>query len=338
MVSHTIGTVLGPIVLGTNINFFLFGIVLYQFASYLSRTSSLRALSRQNPYALNAINYKPDPWPVRAIVYWLMVLDTYHTAVCAYMQWQYTIDHFGDPQILELATWPYASTPIVTILASVTVQCFLAWRIRIITKRNVWFVIIVFLSIVQGLAGLGTGIGALWVSDISRFYELEPVAGVWFCAQVACDMVITTTLILTLNKERTGFKHTDSVINRLIRGAFETAVFATVFCVLDMAMFFAESGNNLHLAFALPMGRIYSNTLLATLNSRQAHREALASSSFDPWVWVGSGPGLGRGQSRRGWGEYRPEGPGVLSGVLGEKISGEGIVRSSFSAPLCARG
>ncbi|KZO90130.1 hypothetical protein CALVIDRAFT_523162 [Calocera viscosa TUFC12733] len=310
----TLGTVLGPIVLGTNLNYLLFGIVIYQFASYLSHSSAQLALSRHNPYALHSFHFKPDPWPVRVVVYALMALDTYHTAVCGYMQWQYTINHFGDPGILQLATWPYASTPIVTVIASVTVQCFLAWRIRIITNRNVWFALIVTLSIIQGLAGLGTGIGALWLSDISLFYQLEPIAGVWFCTQVACDLLITTTLILTLNKERTGFKYTDSTINRLIRVAVETAAFATIFCVLDMTMFFAESGNNLHLAFALPMGRIYSNTLLATLNSRGTQRELLASP--DPG-WPGAG--------RRGWAEFRR---GVADlGVFspGEDKMGEGI-------------
>jgi hypothetical protein len=85
MVSHTIGTVLGPIVIGTNINFLLFGIVVYQFASYLSHTSALSALSRQNPYAVQSFYYKPDPWPVRLIVFMLFGLDTVQSALCGYM-------------------------------------------------------------------------------------------------------------------------------------------------------------------------------------------------------------------------------------------------------------
>jgi len=85
----------------------------------------------------------------------------------------------------------------------------------------------------------------------------------------------TATCICTIRR----FKHTDNMINRLIRGAFETSVFATIFCAYDMAMFFAESGNNLHSMFVSSPWAAFTPTRSSPRSHRcQAHREALAAS------------------------------------------------------------
>ena len=41
-----------------------------------------------------------------------MILDTFHTAVTAYMLWDFTVDNFGQFEIYRALPWTYSTTPI----------------------------------------------------------------------------------------------------------------------------------------------------------------------------------------------------------------------------------
>ncbi|KAG5340922.1 hypothetical protein C0989_012545 [Termitomyces sp. Mn162] len=71
-----------------------------------------------------------------------------------------------------------------------------------------------------------------------------------------------------IRESRTGFRKTDTIINRLIRGAIQTGLFASMFALADLFSFVLHGDTNLYAMFAYPIGRIYTNTLLDTLNAR----------------------------------------------------------------------
>jgi len=96
---------------------------------------------------------------------------------------------------------------------------------------------------------------------------------------VFTDVLITATLFFFLRRSKTGFSKTDTIIERLIRTAIETAAVGAIFCVLDVIVFTTKGDTNLHFFFALPQGRIYTNTLMLTLNSRSGLREHLHSNN-----------------------------------------------------------
>ena len=93
-------------------------------------------------------------------------------------------------------------------------------------------------------------------------------------------------MIFVLSRSRTGFRKTDTIINRLIRGAIQTGLFASIFALADLFSFVLHGDTNLYAMFAFPIGRIYTNvspfdkkgntgivnrdqqTLLDTLNAR----------------------------------------------------------------------
>ncbi|KAG6845362.1 hypothetical protein H0H87_010471 [Tephrocybe sp. NHM501043] len=80
--------------------------------------------------------------------------------------------------------------------------------------------------------------------------------------------VRSVVLSFVLSRSRTGFRKTDSIINRLIRGAIQTGLFASIFALADLFSFVLHGDTNLYAMFAYPIGRIYTNTLLDTLNAR----------------------------------------------------------------------
>jgi hypothetical protein len=100
------------------------------------------------------------------------------------------------------------------------------------------------------------------------------------------------TLITILTLSRTGFRKTDTVLNRLIRGAIQTGLFAGIFSLGDLITFVRLPTTNLYGMFAIPIGRIYTNvsvvgamraainkrlkTLLDTLLSREELKAQMA--------------------------------------------------------------
>ncbi|TFY79137.1 hypothetical protein EWM64_g4878 [Hericium alpestre] len=156
---------------------------------------------------------------------------------------------------------------------------FLAWRIRQLSHSLWLFAIIAVFSFGQGALGCAGAIGALQTPNINQFTHLIPVVDSWLAIAVLTDGMITILLSRYLWLSRTGRSRTDRVIWRIIRSAVETAAFSSVFCIMDLVCFTVLQSTNFHLIFALPMGRLYSATLMTTLNNRVSLRHQFDQNS-----------------------------------------------------------
>jgi hypothetical protein len=67
------------------------------------------------------------------------------------------------------------------------------------------------------------------------------------------------TLVIVFSRSRTGFRKTDSVLKRLIRGAIQTGLFAGIFSMADLITFIVLPNTELYAMFTIPIGRIYTN-------------------------------------------------------------------------------
>jgi len=116
--------------------------------------------------------------------------------------------------------------------------------------------------------GLYAGIESGVIDQVKNFAPLTPFVICWLGFSTAADLSITAVLSIVLSRSRTGFRRTDTIVNRLIRGAIQTGLFASMFALADLFSFVLHRDTLLYAMFAYPIGRIYSNTLLDTLNSR----------------------------------------------------------------------
>ncbi|TFK37449.1 hypothetical protein BDQ12DRAFT_724281 [Crucibulum laeve] len=103
---------------------------------------------------------------------------------------------------------------------------------------------------------------------VTHFNRLEIPVTCWLVLQTATDLILNGLLIYILARQRTGVQRTDTVLKRLIRGAVQSGLFVTVFAMGDLFSFRFRSATNLYAMFAYPIGRVYTNTLMDTLNTR----------------------------------------------------------------------
>ncbi|KAK7039516.1 hypothetical protein R3P38DRAFT_481029 [Favolaschia claudopus] len=90
-------------------------------------------------------------------------------------------------------------------------------------------------------------------------------------------MLITAILVKHLLGQKTGLD-SDILIDRIIRVTMQTGL-ATVLCATISLILFLTDPIGLHLAFNFPLCKIYTNSLLSSLNARGAQRRGSADSA-----------------------------------------------------------
>ncbi|KAG9118715.1 hypothetical protein FRC07_006639, partial [Ceratobasidium sp. 392] len=232
---------LGPIILGTMLNVWLYGIMVTQTAVYY-------------------VTYKTDRTWIKWMVAWLFVIDTLNTFFDIGLVWRYTITLFGNLEEIVHSHWLFNVEPVMTTMISSTTQSFYAWRIAKLTGHAWIGWMLGFLAFAQFAAGLASTIWASFLGDFARFQEGKSVVIMW----LGLHRALTSGIQLT---HRTGFPKTDDAITRLVRMTVQTGLITTIWATVDLIMFLTLD-NNLHLFFQLPLCKLYTNTLMSTLNSR----------------------------------------------------------------------
>ncbi|EKM74884.1 hypothetical protein AGABI1DRAFT_116689 [Agaricus bisporus var. burnettii JB137-S8] len=237
-------------------NTYLFGIVSFQFIRYY------------------VIGFK-DPWWIRSSVAFLLVVDIFHSCAIVYMAWGYFVANFTNTAIVGVALWPYTFTPIGTALAAVVTHMFLSYRIYRLNGLRWMFGVFIVLAAASLATGVASGTKAWLIKDLSKLSQLNILVEFWLIIQMVVDTGIAGVMAYVLWKSKTGFRNTDNVIHKLIRGAVQTGIFATIFAAGDLISFVTNPETNIYGMFAIPLGRIYTNTLMHTLNLREDLKEQL---------------------------------------------------------------
>ncbi|KAJ7243942.1 hypothetical protein C8J57DRAFT_57279 [Mycena rebaudengoi] len=242
-------TVVGVLLLGLFFNTYLYGICTYQFVVYVQA------------------KFKDSMW-IRGVVGSLFLTDTIHSAVAIYAGWQTCVTNYANPASLAYVGWTIPFTAVATALTAILTQVFLGHRVFLLTGSKLLFTFIVGLAILGFVFGCIAGIKSGLINDVSKFAPLAPYVTAWLSFQTSADLLITLCLTVALARSKTGFRTTDTIINRLIGGAIRTGLFASIFALADLFSFLLHRDTNLYAMFAYPIGRIYTNTLLNTLNAR----------------------------------------------------------------------
>jgi len=239
----------GVLLIGSFFNTYLYGLVTYQFIVYWNTKFN-------------------DPRWIKSIVAVLFVIDTIHSAVAVYAGWQMCVTNYGNPASLLVISWTIPFTAVATSVTAVVTQFFLDHRVYLLTDSIPIVVVVGILSLLGFFFGVYAGVYSGVINQVKNFAPLKPFVICWLGFSTAADLSITGILAFSLSRSLTGFRKTDTIVNRLIRGAIQTGLFASIFALADLFSFLLHQDTFLYAMFAYPIGRIYTNTLLDTLNSR----------------------------------------------------------------------
>ncbi|KAF8149166.1 hypothetical protein B0H34DRAFT_735177 [Crassisporium funariophilum] len=252
----TLETTLGALILGIFINTWLYGITCFQYLSYFNTEFN-------------------DPLWIKATVSMLFIVDSIQTSSLVYFAWHLVITNFGNVQAIMRVHWPYPFAVVVTAFMAFVTQIFLSYRILRLTKNVYIFAIAVSLSTISLVLGLTLGAKTWLLESIVEVYKIRPYLSAWLSTEVGVDVYIASILIYSLSQSRTGYERSDTVINRLIRTTIQTGALCGTCSIICLVLFLALPDTQIFGMFAIPIARLYANTLLDTLLCRQYLRGML---------------------------------------------------------------
>ncbi|KAI0299867.1 hypothetical protein BC826DRAFT_715853 [Russula brevipes] len=256
----------GPILIGNLLGWALLGVLTMQLYVYY-------------------LCFPRDAWWVKFTVYGLYLLDLVQTVFVTDVAWAALCAGWGNRKALVYTPWGFSMTPIASGLISGWVEIFFAWRLWSIGRNTFWKAVTAVISAIaltQGGAAIAVGINFSRINNIERITELESLTCVWLGGSAVADVIIAAGMVYLLisAKRKTWNKTTDRRITQLIRTTVETGVLSATAASLDLGLYLAYSRNNLHVTIATVLSKLYSNALMASLNSRAGiYQRALPSVS-----------------------------------------------------------
>ncbi|KAJ7706478.1 hypothetical protein B0H17DRAFT_1326118 [Mycena rosella] len=248
-------TLTAPILAGTQANWALLGTLAAQVYKFHIRFPKERAA-------------------IKALVYSLFLLEVVQTGITSHFAYSILVTGWGNPNIFAKLPWSGLATPIFTGITSASVQIFFAWRIYFLNGEKMVYrgisIAIVLLALMQSFAAIITDARFGVTIEVAELQRLMSGVKTWLIGSAICDVLISVTMVVILTEYRmkTPWKRTDSLITKLIFNTVETGAITTVVAIADVVLFIMFPSNNLHQTPAFMLGKLYTNLLLVTLNTR----------------------------------------------------------------------
>ncbi|KAJ7884691.1 hypothetical protein B0H13DRAFT_2343602 [Mycena leptocephala] len=212
-------------------------------------------------------SFPDDSRGMKALVALVWLFDFVHLVLICQTEYHYLVTNWGNQQALLETTIPLDLHLILLTLASLTCQAFFLNRSSLEIQQEP------LRGRISGAACLSTGIidiviaaqtvhGKSVETILSHIFQAEVIAV--FTVGAAADMAIAMILVWYLKREMSSFGRINSLVTRLIQYTIATGLYVLS---LDSLIF---------LAMHFSLGRMYTNALLATLNSRKSMRTRLA--------------------------------------------------------------
>jgi len=216
--------------------------------------------------------YTSDGILIKGTVFTLLILEALRNAFSMHAIYKYTILDYSNPKGLLAASWTAIMTVGISGAIVFVVHLFYVRRIYHISKKNIPLVIL--LSMLS-LAHFGTSLEVTIRSFHMKFFailesskDIENVDAVLALA-VATDLIIAGSLSFYLHTSRSGVGSTNTLINKLITHAVNNGVLTSVASIVILILAATEV-NLIFFAIFQIVGSLYTNPMMANLNSRQS--------------------------------------------------------------------
>ncbi|KZP10678.1 hypothetical protein FIBSPDRAFT_937904 [Athelia psychrophila] len=266
--SSPIAAPFGLILIGVFISLILFGIIVSQVFTYYQ-------------------NSDKDPLWQKLFVAVVFTLDTLSTIFAMWWMYWLLIDNWGKIDAFTQADWLLGSDPMIAGIVGSMVQCFFAWRLLVITRKKWLTMIIVLCAVFTVCGGIGTGIACIWVKDYTLFLSFKQITVIWLISAALGDIGITMALTYHLHRRKGSFEATDKLLDRIIKLTVQNGLFTALIAIIDVCMYLSDP-IPYHMALSFLMPKLYSNTILSSLNARTSMRRDLAIASGDSGLGVRS--------------------------------------------------
>ncbi|KAF5353032.1 hypothetical protein D9757_011854 [Collybiopsis confluens] len=247
---------IGPMFIGAYLSAILFGVTLVQAHSYFTV-------------------YKNDRPAIRSLLIFLLLAETVKVGTDFAAIWEPLVTDNGSARALEISPIGIHADPMITSFISTAVQLFRAWQIRTFTASKVLPIILVFFAFASLVGGVSSTIFVSMAPAYSDFGRLNGPIYTWLISSAVADIIIAISMVIQLLKKKEGTSpKTETVIDRIIRMYVQTGALTSIAAIADL-LTFAFSGSTIQFIWDFSLGKLYTISLLSSLNARPELRRLL---------------------------------------------------------------
>ncbi|KAI0667863.1 hypothetical protein C8Q78DRAFT_294521 [Trametes maxima] len=200
----------------------------------------------------------------------LLIFDTVHQAIVIHIVYNYLVLDFVAPLKVLVLVWSLPAEVVMNAILALILNSFLSYRIWLLSRRNDLTFIATALTVANFGTNLAYGIRGFFESNIFDAQEILRTHGlVGLSISVATEFMISTVLAWYLHRSRTGLRTSNDIITKLIMLTITTGMLTTLVNVADLIAYITADKTLYVLFFNFLLGKLYSNALLTSLNSRE---------------------------------------------------------------------
>jgi len=238
---------LGMLVLGLIFSSMLYGVMLTQTYKYYQR-------------------FPRDRFLIKLLVFSVWLLNTVSMFFVGQASWYYLVTN--GPR--NISTWSLNVELALSVAISGISETFLAFRVYKLSGRKHWLIILLIsLALMHFASGQVGAIELLLLDSSARFDGVMVPSILRLSSAAVCDTAIAASLTYFLDKKRTGFKRNDEIINYLIIFSINSGLVTSLISIASLLTYLVVPKLWVYTALCFLISRLYANTFLCSLNSRQ---------------------------------------------------------------------
>ncbi|KAH7914097.1 hypothetical protein BJ138DRAFT_1144613 [Hygrophoropsis aurantiaca] len=240
------------------------------------------------------MRYNNDRWQMKALVVSLLILDPATSILMAETIYYYFVVNFGVPQALASVPISWVLETGLTVLLTSIVQVYFAIKIYMIHRQSAAVpggILIPLAIFVLAIAAFAAGTVTTVLSGVYSImgfaeipFQIAVITEETFAA--AADVITMTTLCYVLAPPRTGVATgRSSRLKFIFLYLVNRGILVTLIQIGMLAGYLVARTQLYWMPFHLCKSKLYTNTLLAMLNSqaREVRRFGEATRSLAPW-------------------------------------------------------
>ncbi|KAI0773818.1 hypothetical protein C8Q74DRAFT_1200479 [Fomes fomentarius] len=210
--------------------------------------------------------YTSDAWHTKMLVTVVWATDSIHQALISHTIYWYLVKEYGNINALSLLNKTIVTEVLFNGFTGLFVQSFFAVRVYKLSQKKLYAFLPVALLVAAEFGEF----------RLHTFIDLTTLRGLSISMNVfaaAADVLIAVILCTILHASRSDFSQSNTLINKLASTGSQTSNCYSVCACISLITFFAIPNTFVYIGFYFMIGRLYSNSLMATLNARKSLRE-----------------------------------------------------------------
>lgn len=211
----------------------------------------------------------------------MLLLDSFHSILIMHTCYHYLVSSYFNILELTFAVWSIRISVAFTGLIATLGHAFFSRRIHQFSKNRYIAVFVMLVSVCRTMLSIATTAISFTTPTFLQFEKYSFLICIGLGLNMLSDICVTVSLCWFLRKSKTGFPKTDSIIDNLLLYMINAGVLTVVYNGSMLACALTMPNNLIYIGGLFLISKLYTNSLLAVVNSRKGILRESENGSFE---------------------------------------------------------